>query len=64
VLENQGGGQFSAVVRGRASSREALQNYSRVLMGEAGVISVDIPLSNFAQEQNIEFSANVKAKRI
>ena len=51
-------GQF--MVSGLAKSREGLVNFIATLKSKAGFASVESPVSNFAKDQNIAFTINIK----
>lgn len=55
--EKKGG--WSGSVGGTARSREALIHFERQLKQISGVMSVRIPLENFAEDENIEFIAEI-----
>jgi hypothetical protein len=52
-------GQQQVVISGNADSRQSLLDFAKKLKNQPGVISADLPVSNFAQAQNIDFSINV-----
>jgi hypothetical protein len=52
-------GQQQIVISGNASSRQSLLDFAKRLKGQPGVISADLPVSDFAQAQNINFSINI-----
>lgn len=47
------------IVKGRADSRQALLDFSSALKHEQDVESVDIPVSSFADNSNIDFTATI-----
>lgn len=50
------------VVRGTADTRQALLDFVNKLKAQPGVISADLPVSDFAQSKNIDFSVTFLAK--
>ena len=51
---------YAVSVRGIASTRESLRNFSDALQNEEGVTSVKLPVSSFAENSNIGFSIDIK----
>ena len=49
-------GQRQIVVSGNANSRQSLLDFAQKLKIQPGVVSADLPVSNFAEAQNINFS--------
>ena len=56
------GGQQQISIRGVAGSRQALLDYIKKIKLQPGVVSADLPVSDFAQSQNIDFSLTVSIK--
>jgi hypothetical protein len=52
-------GQQQIVISGNANSRQSLLDFAKRLKGQPGVVSADLPVSNFAEAQNINFSINI-----
>ena len=52
-------GQQQIAISGNADSRQSLLDFAQKLKGQPGVISADLPVSDFAKSQNIDFSINV-----
>ena len=52
-------GQQQIVVTGKANSRQSLLDYVKKLKSQPGVVSANLPVSDFAQAQNIDFSIMV-----
>lgn len=52
-------GKQQVVVVGKANSRQSLLDFATKLKAQPGVISADLPVSDFAKAQNIDFSINV-----
>lgn len=52
-------GQLQIVVSGTANSRQSLLDFAKNLKNQPGVVSADLPVSDFAQAQNIDFSINI-----
>ncbi len=59
VVENKGPQNHSLSVGGRASSRQTLLAFKNSMQAEKGISGVDIPVSAFAQDQNISFTAKI-----
>lgn len=55
-------GQQQIVVSGNANTRKSLLEFANKLKNQPGVISADLPVSDFAQAQDIDFSVNVLMK--
>ncbi len=55
---------FDFKIEGRASTRQDLLLFSQTLQKQSSVLKVDIPVSNFAQDKNISFSATIEMKDI
>jgi nitrate reductase NapAB chaperone NapD len=51
--------QPQIVVSGKAKSRQSLLDFAKRLKGLPGVVSADLPVSDFAKAQDIDFSINV-----
>lgn len=51
---SEGGAQM--LISGVASSREALRRYEQALAGEPYIASVELPISAYAKESNIDFT--------
>jgi len=49
-------------LKGRAMSRESLTEFEKKLRGRPDFVSIDLPISNFAKETNIDFSMNIVVK--
>lgn len=49
-------GQQQIVVTGNAKSRQSLLDFAKKLKTQPGVISADLPVSDFAKAQDIDFS--------
>lgn len=47
-------------LKGKAASRDALLKFSRDIKAEKNIESFDIPVANYAQEKDIEFSTTVR----
>ena len=52
-------GQQQIVISGRANTRQSLLDFVKKLKSQPGVVSADLPVSDFAKAQNIDFSINV-----
>ena len=52
-------GQQQIIVQGVAASRQDLLDFVKRLKQQIGVLSADLPLSDFSQAQNITFSLTV-----
>lgn len=52
-------GQQQIVVTGNANSRQSLLDFAKKIKNQPGVVSADLPVSDFAKAQNIDFSINV-----
>jgi Tfp pilus assembly protein PilN len=50
-------------VRGIAKTRESLSAFTKALEKEPFITKVDVPVSNFAKDANIEFSFTITAKK-
>ncbi len=50
------------VLRGIAADRESLTTFSRALESRSEFGSIDLPVSNFAKERNIDFSMTITVK--
>ncbi len=73
ILKNKGSGNsvnhmsfsaddkkvFKVTVQGIASSRQNLQAFTNALGRESSIVSVDVPVSNFTKESNINYSFTV-----
>lgn len=58
VYSTQNDGQ-QVVIHGTANSRQTLLDFVKKLKALPGVVSADLPVSDFAQSQNIDFSVTV-----
>jgi hypothetical protein len=58
----QGENTVSLSVQGLARNRKALSDFTEGLRKERGVVSLDVPVSNFAKDSNISFSFTMVAK--
>jgi len=54
---------YTLIIRGTAVTREALLDFSNAVKAEPSVMKFDIPVSNYAQERDIQFSATVTVSR-
>jgi len=52
-------GQQQIVISGNADSRQSLLDFVKKLKTQPGVVSADLPVSDFAQAQDIDFSINI-----
>ncbi len=52
-------GQMQIIVSGRASSRQTLLDFVKKIKLQQGVISADLPVSDFAKAQNIDFAITI-----
>jgi nitrate reductase NapAB chaperone NapD len=52
-------GQQQIVIIGNANSRQSLLDFTKKLKNQPGVVSADLPVSDFAKSQDINFSINV-----
>jgi hypothetical protein len=52
-------GQQQVVISGNANSRQSLLDFAKKLKSQPGVVSADLPVSDFAKAQDIDFSINV-----
>lgn len=55
-------GESRFVLRGVATDRESLISFAKALESRVEFSAVDLPVSNFAKETNIEFSMTVTIK--
>jgi nitrate reductase NapAB chaperone NapD len=55
-------GQQQIVISGNADSRQALLDFAKNLKNQPGVISANLPVSDFAKAQNIDFSISILMK--
>lgn len=55
-------GQPQISLSGRAQDRESLTAFGRALESRVEFARVDLPVSNFAKESNIDFSMNITTK--
>jgi hypothetical protein len=56
------GGTLALTVEGTAKDRESLLSFANLLKGSGVYGKVDLPISNFAKDENISFSLNVTTK--
>lgn len=54
-------GQQQIVITGTASSRQALLDFTKKLKNQPGIVSADLPVSDFAKSQDIDFSITILA---
>ena len=59
ITYNTQNGLREIVIQGIAATREDLVAFSNHIQGEPNVRSVDLPISNFAQSKNIDFSMTI-----
>jgi len=52
-------GQQQIIVHGTASSRQALLDFVKKIKIQPGVVSADLPVSDFAKAANIDFSITI-----
>jgi hypothetical protein len=52
-------GQQQIVIAGKANSRQSLLDFVKKLKNQPSVVSADLPISDFAKSQNIDFSINI-----
>lgn len=52
-------GRQQVVISGNANSRQSLLDFAKKLKNQPGVVSADLPVSDFAKAQNIDFSINI-----
>lgn len=50
-------------IQGRADTRESLTEFERQLKENPNFSGVNLPISNFAKEKNIDFSMNIVVKK-
>lgn len=53
----------SLVIQGRATDREGLIEFEKQLKSNPNFLSVDLPISNFAKEKDIDFTMNIAVKK-
>jgi hypothetical protein len=51
--------QQQIVITGKANSRQSLLDFTKKLKNLPGVVSVDLPVSDFAKSKDIDFSINI-----
>lgn len=49
-------------LKGRAANRDSLTEFGKNLRNESRVASVDLPISNFAKEKDIDFNMTITVK--
>lgn len=54
--------QANVLLRGKAADRESLTNFGKTLEARSEFASVNIPVSNFVRETNIDFTMTVSLK--
>lgn len=54
-----GGGKQRILISGNANSRQSLLDFAKNIKSLPGVVSVDLPVSNFAQSKDINFSVDI-----
>ena len=52
-------GEQQVIIQGVASTRQDLLDFSAQLKKQKGIVSADLPLSDFSQSQNINFSLTI-----
>lgn len=56
------GSAITILVKGVSKTRQSLSQFKEALTHETGITSVDIPVSNFAKESNIDFTITLISK--
>jgi hypothetical protein len=59
AYSKKGTDPFHMTVQGIAKSRQSLQQFTTSLQAQPQVASVNLPVSNFAKENNIEFTFEI-----
>lgn len=59
----RGADDTTIVIRGRADDRESLTALQKQLNANPNFSRVDLPISNFAKDKNIDFSMNITVKK-
>ena len=54
-----GNGKQRILISGNANSRQSLLDFAKNIKSLPGVVSVDLPVSNFAQSKDINFSVDI-----
>lgn len=57
------GEDITVAIQGRADNRESLTEFERQLKSNTAFASVNLPISNFAKEKNIDFAMNIVLKK-
>lgn len=55
-------GVVTLAIKGKAGTRESLTAFRRQLEAQPEFLSINLPISNFAKDRNIEFSVDIVVK--
>ena len=54
--------ETTIAIQGRAASRESLTEFEKQLRSNVNFSGIDLPISNFAKEKDIDFTIDIKVK--